>query len=83
MRTSPMKSLYCAHESPASETGGKLTFERGVMIEAFSKAQTALRHVEPPGQVVQHEAAAFAGRKGRNGGVNGLPVDREIVHAGH
>ena len=37
MRTSPMKSLYCAHESPASETNGKLTFERGVMIEAFSK----------------------------------------------
>jgi len=32
-----MKSLYCAHESPASETNGKLTFERGVMIEAFSK----------------------------------------------
>ena len=37
MRTSPMKSLYCAHESPASETNGKLTFECGVMIEAFSK----------------------------------------------
>ena len=51
--------------------------DRGVL-----EAQTALRHVEPPGQVVQHEAAAFAGRKGRNGGVNGLPVDREIVHAG-
>ena len=46
------------------------------------EAQAALRHVEPPGEVVQHEPAAFPGREGRNGGIDGRAVDREVVHAG-
>ena len=51
--------------------------DRGVL-----EAQTPLRHVEAPREVVQHEAAALAGREGRDGGVDGRPVDGEVVHAG-
>ena len=51
--------------------------DRGVL-----ETQTPLRHVEPPREVVQHEAAALTGRQGRDGGVDGRPVDDEVVHAG-
>ena len=51
--------------------------DRGVL-----ETQTALRQVEAPGELLQAKAAPLAGRKGGNGGIDGLPVDGEVIDPG-
>ena len=46
------------------------------------EAQAALREIEPPGEVIQHEAALLARRQRGDGRIDGLSVDGEIVHPG-
>ena len=44
------------------------------------ETHAAVGQVEPPGEAVEGEAAALARREGFDGGVDGLPVDGEVVH---